>query len=281
MQTLDQATAKPFVKWVGGKRRSLPVLLSYVPEVVDTYVEPFVGGGAMFFALKFKHAIINDCNEELICAYKAIRDNLEELKSVLRTFRNEKECFLEVRAWDRDPEFRTRRSEVERGARLIYLLKTCFNGLYRVNGKNHFNTPFGRNENPTICDEPTLEACHRYLNEKDVEICCEDYRKLLDRIPQSAFVYLDPPYCPLNSTSSFTSYQTGGWNDEDQTQLRDFCRELDKRGIRFMESNSTAPLCFDLYKEFRISTLDSARRINSVASKRGAIKELVITNFEN
>ncbi len=281
MQTLDQSAPKPFVKWVGGKRRSLPVLLSYVPDVVDTYVEPFVGGGAMLFAMKFKRAIINDCNEELICAYRSIRDHLEELKALLRTFRYDKDMFMEIRGWDHDPAFRTSRSEVERGARLIYLLKTCFNGLYRVNSRNYFNTPFGKLVKPNICDEPVLEACHRFLNEKDVEICCGDCRALLDRIPSSAFVYLDPPYAPLNRTSSFTSYQTGVWNDSDQERLRDFCRELDNRGIRFMESNSTAPLCFDLYKEFKISTLDAKRFINSVVTKRGAIKELVITNFEN
>lgn len=283
MQILDPNAPKPFIKWVGGKRRSLPVLLSYVPDVVDTYVEPFVGGGAMFFAMKFRRAVINDCNEELICAYKAIRDNLEELKSMLKSFRYDKDMFMEVRNWDHDPAFRTSRSVVERGARLIYLLKTCFNGLYRVNKKNYFNTPFGKIVNPNYCDEPALEACHRFLNEKEVEICCQDYASLLDegKIPDSAFVYLDPPYAPLTQTSSFTSYATGGWDDEDQAHLRDFCRELDDRGIRFLESNSTAPLCFELYKEFKISTLDAKRYINSVGTKRGAIKELVITNFES
>ncbi|MGN0908505.1 MAG: DNA adenine methylase [Succinivibrio sp.] len=280
MQLLDPNAPKPFVKWVGGKRRSLPVLLSYLPERIDTYVEPFVGGGAMLFAVKFKRAVINDCNEELICAYKAIRDNLEELKALLKTFRYEKEMFMEIRGWDREEGFRSKHSEVERAARLIYLLKTCFNGLYRVNSKNYFNTPFGRLVNPTICDEPTLEACHRFLNEKEVEIRCGDYRDLLGQIPESSFVYLDPPYAPLTPTSSFTSYQMGVWNDKDQEDLRNFCRALDDRGIRFMESNSTAPLCFDLYKEFKISTLDAKRFINSVGTKRGAIKELVITNFE-
>ena len=194
-----------------------------------------------------------------------------------------KDMFMEVRSWDHDPAFRTSRSVVERGARLIYLLKTCFNGLYRVNKKNYFNTPFGKIVKPNYCDEPALEACHRFLNEKEVEICCQDYGSLLDegKIPDNAFVYLDPPYAPLTQTSSFTSYATGGWDDEDQAHLRDFCRELDERGIRFLESNSTAPLCFELYKEFKISTLDAKRYINSVGSKRGAIKELVITNFDN
>lgn len=279
MQIFDPLSPKPFVKWVGGKRRSLPVLLSYVPDVVDTYVEPFVGGGAMLFAMRFKRAIINDSNEELICAYKAVRDDLEGLKKLLKTFRYDKEMFTEIRAWDREKDF-VKRSIVERGARLIYLIKTGFNGLYRVNRRNYFNVPFGRLSNPNICDEPVLEACHRFLNEKEVEICCTDYSRLKDVIPDDAFVYLDPPYAPLNKTSSFTSYQLAVWTDRDQERLRDFCVKLDMRGIRFMESNSTAPVCFELYKRFNISTLDAKRLINSVVTKRGAIKELVITNFK-
>lgn len=279
MQIFDPLSPKPFVKWVGGKRRSLPVLLSYVPDVVDTYVEPFVGGGAMLFAMRFKKAIINDSNEELICAYKAVRDDLEGLKKLLKTFRYNKEMFTEIRAWDREKDF-VKRPIVERGARLIYLIKTGFNGLYRVNRRNYFNVPFGRLSNPNICDEPVLEACHRFLNEKEVEICCTDYSRLKDVIPNDAFVYLDPPYAPLNKTSSFTSYQLAVWTDRDQERLRDFCVKLDMRGIRFMESNSTAPVCFELYKRFNISTLDAKRLINSVVTKRGAIKELVITNFK-
>lgn len=279
MQIFDPLSPKPFVKWVGGKRRSLPVLLSYVPDVVDTYVEPFVGGGAMLFAMRFKRAIINDSNEELICAYKAVRDDLEGLKKLLKTFRYDKEMFTEIRAWDREKDF-VKRPIVERGARLIYLIKTGFNGLYRVNRRNYFNVPFGRLSNPNICDEPVLEACHRFLNEKEVEICCTDYSRLKDVIPDDAFVYLDPPYAPLNKTSSFTSYQLAVWTDRDQERLRDFCVKLDMRGIRFMESNSTAPVCFELYKRFNISTLDAKRMINSVGTKRGAIKELVITNFK-
>lgn len=279
MQILDPSSPKPFVKWVGGKRRSVPILLSYVPDVIDTYVEPFVGGGAMLFATRFKKAIINDSNEELICAYKAVRDDLEELKRILKTFRYDKEMFTEIRAWDRDKEF-LKRPVVERGARLIYLIKTGFNGLYRVNRRNYFNVPFGRLSNPNICDEPVLEACHRFLNEKEVEILCTDYSRLKNVIPDDAFVYLDPPYAPLNKTSSFTSYQLAVWTDRDQERLCDFCVALDKRGIRFMESNSTAPVCFDLYKRFNINTLDAKRVINSVGTKRGAIKELVITNFK-
>ena len=279
MQIFDPLSPKPFVKWVGGKRRSLPVLLSYVPDVVDTYVEPFVGGGAMLFATRFKRAIINDSNEELICAYKAVRDDLEGLKKLLKTFRYDKEMFTEIRAWDREKDF-VKRPIVERGARLIYLIKTGFNGLYRVNRRNYFNVPFGRLSNPNICDEPVLEACHRFLNEKEVEICCTDYSRLKDVIPDDAFVYLDPPYAPLNKTSSFTSYQLAVWTDRDQERLRDFCVKLDMHGIRFMESNSTAPVCFELYKRFNISTLDAKRLINSVVTKRGAIKELVITNFK-
>ena len=282
MQIYDPETAvRPFVKWVGGKRRSLPVLMSYMPEHIDTYVEPFVGGGAMLFALKFKKAVISDLNPELICAYKAIRDDLEGLKKLLQTFKYDKEQFLEVRAWDRDNNFLENRTETERGARLIYLLKTCFNGLYRVSGKGYFNTPFGKLDNPNICDVPTLERAHAFLNEKQVEILNLDYNEVLRRgyITKDAVVYLDPPYAPLNRTSYFTSYAIGDFTDCDQTMLRDYCDVLNANGIRFLESNSTAPIIFDLYRKYAIPTLNARRSINSKGTGRGAIKELVIRNY--
>ncbi len=274
------STVKPFVKWVGGKRLSLPKLMKFVPEHIDTYVEPFVGGGAMLFAIKFKRAIINDSNEELINAYRTIRDDVDALIEILRDMPYELEFFKEVRAWDRDKESFYKRSNTERAARLIYLLKTCFNGLYRVSKKNYFNTPFGKAANPTICDIPTLKAVHEFLNTHDIEICNEGYDTVLKRIPDDSFVYLDPPYAPLSTTSSFTSYQPGQWLDEDQCILADHCKMLNKRKIKFMQSNSTAPICFNLYKRYQINTLDSIRRINAQGDGRGAIKELVITNYD-
>lgn len=268
----------PFIKWVGGKSRSVNKLALWVPEHIDTYVEPFVGSGAMFFKLNFKHAIINDLNSELICAYRQIRDNVEELKSILRTFKNEKEMFLEVRAWDREADFALR-PEVEHAARIIYLIKTCFNGLYRVNSKNYFNTPFGKVK-PNICDEAVLDSCSEYLNKFDTQIYNLPYHELLDKIPKGAFVYLDPPYYPLSKTSSFTSYQPNTWVEDSQIKLFEFCCELHRRGIKFMQSNSACDFIEDLYKKhFKLEYIDVARSINSDIKKRGAIKEVVIMNY--
>lgn len=281
MQQYDRVSSvRPFVKWVGGKRRSLPKLMNFVPQHIDTYVEPFVGGGAMLFAIKFKRAIINDSNEELINAYRTIRDDLDGLIEILRDMPYELEFFKKVRAWDRDKEAFYKRSNTERAARLIYLLKTCFNGLYRVSKKNYFNTPFGKLNNPLICDVETLTAVNDFLNTHDIEICNEGYDTVLERIPDDSFVYLDPPYAPLSTTSSFTSYQPGQWGDSDQRILAHHCDKLNKRKIKFMQSNSTAPICFDLYKHYQINTLDATRCINSQVNSRGAIKELVITNYD-
>ncbi len=281
MQQYDRASSvRPFVKWVGGKRRSLPKLMTFVPEHIETYVEPFVGGGAMLFALKFKRAIINDSNKELINAYRTIRNDVKGLIEILKDMPYELEYFKQVRAWDRDKDAFYKRSNTERAARLIYLLKTCFNGLYRVNRKNFFNTPFGKLNNPLICDVDTLMAVHEFLNTHDVEICNDDYSEILKRIPEDSFVYLDPPYAPLSMTSSFTSYQPGQWLDDDQRYLAEQCNILDIRKIKFMQSNSTAPICFDLYKHYQINTLDATRCINAQINSRGAIKELVITNYD-
>ena len=280
MQIYDKENSvKPFVKWVGGKGRNLKNLFKFVPEHISTYVEPFVGGGAMLFALKFDKAIINDSNSELINAYCIIRDDVNELIRLLKDMPYELEFYKEIRAWDREQDFLNRAS-VERAARFIYLLKTCFNGLYRVSKKNYFNTPFGKFVNPNICNVENLMAVHEFLNTHDIEIRCGNYEDLIDLIPKDSFVYFDPPYAPISSTSNFTSYQPGQWGDLEQRNLARHCDELNRRKIKFMESNSTAQICFDLYKKYQINTLDAKRYINAVGTGRGNIKELVITNYD-
>ncbi|MBO6257973.1 MAG: Dam family site-specific DNA-(adenine-N6)-methyltransferase [Succinivibrio sp.] len=279
MQVFDKtAVVKPFIKWVGGKVTNLPKLMQFVPDTIDTYVEPFVGCGAMYFGLKFNRAIINDINAELICAYRQVRDHTAELKALLNTFRYEKEQYLMIRSWDREPDF-LKRPEVERAARLIYLIKTGYNGLYRVNKKNFNNVPLGRYEKVKICDEERLDKCSLYLRQHETEICNQDYYTLLDKIPPNAFVYLDPPYHPLTGTAKFTSYMPGVWAETEQRRLGEFCRELDRRGIKFMQTNSTAPLLYELYRGFNMTTVDAKRNINSDVTKRQPIKELVITNY--
>lgn len=271
---------KPFVKWVGGKSTSLSRLLEYIPEKIDTYVEPFLGSGALFFALNFKRAIINDSNEELMIAYRVIKEQCPELIMYLQTLIYDKELFEKIRAWDRDPEFE-KRPQLERAARLIYLMKTCYNGLYRVSKKNQFNTPFGHYKDPNICDVRTLLKCSEYLNAADAKILCSDYEELLDIIPNDAFVYLDPPYFPVSKTANFTSYQSGKFNNTEQGRLYNFCKSLHQKGIRFMQSNSDAQDVHELYQEFNIHVLEVSRRVNSNIEKRAAVNEVVITNYDH
>ncbi len=277
---VNKGSYKPFIKLAGGKSRSVNKLLSLFPKNIDTYVEPFVGSGALYFKVNFKRAIINDLNFELICAYRQVRDNLEHLKSLLRTFKYDREMFLEVRAWDRSDDFKDK-EELYHAARLIYLIKTCYNGLYRVNSKNHFNTPFGKDLRPNICDEVVLNRCSEYLNKFNTEIYNLSYQDLLDKIPAGAFVYLDPPYHPLSQTSNFTSYQSSSWSEKNQEELFAFCRQLHKRGIKFMQSNSSADFIIDLYKkDFRIDFIEVTRCINSDIKKRSPVKEVVIMNYD-
>ena len=270
---------KPFVKWVGGKTTSIPSLLQYIPEHISTYVEPFVGSGAVLMALNFDRAIINDSNSELINAYNVIKSNLGELEFYLSTLIYDRKLFDEIRAWDRDPDF-DKRSAVERAARFIFLMKTCYNGLYRVSKKNFFNTPFGNYKNPTICDTPTLEACSSFLNQKNISILNQDYQSLLDIIPDDAFVYLDPPYFPISKTANFTQYQSESFKQDEHLRLYEFCVQLHKRGIKFLQSNSDVPHIRELYKDFNINTVAVSRRINSNITKRNAVSELMITNYD-
>lgn len=270
---------KPFTKWVGGKSSSVPSLLEFIPEKISTYVEPFVGCGALFFSLDFERAIINDVNSELMNTYEVIRSNVGELEFYLSTLIYDRKLFEKIRAWDREEDF-LKRPKVERAARFIYLMKTCYNGLYRVSRKNYFNTPFGNHTSPNICDVPTLNACSRFLNHAEVSILNQDYKELLDRIPEDAFVYLDPPYSPVSKTASFTSYQSEEFTQTAQHELYEFCMKLHERGIRFMLSNSDVEEMRTLYGRFNISELDVLRRVNSNTRRRNAVKELVITNYD-
>ena len=270
---------KPFVKWVGGKTTSIPSLLEYIPEHISTYVEPFVGSGAVLMALNFDKAIINDSNSELINAYNVIKSNLGELEVYLSTLIYDRKLYDEIRSWDREPDF-DKRSAVERAARFIFLMKTCYNGLYRVSKKNFFNTPFGNYKNPTICDTQTLEACSSFFNHKDIRMLCQDYQSLLDVIPEDSFVYLDPPYFPVSKTANFTQYQSGNFKQDEHQRLYEFCMELHRRGIKFLQSNSDVPHIRELYRDFNINTVAVSRRINSNISKRNAVNELIITNYD-
>ena len=270
---------KPFVKWVGAKNSSISALHALMPEKINTYVELFVGSGALFFASNFDRAIINDNNQELVNAYQVIRDHVGELEFFLSTLVYDKDLYLKIRAWDREPNF-LKRDPIERAGRFIYLMKTCYNGLYRVSKKDHFNTPFGQYKAPNICDVKTLNACSKFLQDREVVILNQDYGSLLDSLTQDCFVYLDPPYFPLSKTANFTSYQKEGFSEGEQLRLFEFCNKLHERGIKFLLSNSDVEEIRTLYAKYRLHVIKVPRRINSNINKRAAVNELAICNYD-
>lgn len=267
----------PILKWVGGKRQLLSEIMPLINKNCSTYVEPFVGGGAVFFDLQPKKAIINDYNEELINVYKVVRDSVDELIAVLEIHEqnNSEEYFYDIRALDRTEEFE-QMSDIEKAARILYLNKTCYNGLYRVNSAGQFNSPYGKYKNPKIVNSTTLKAMSNYLNKNKIDIRQGDYKETLKGLRKGAFVYLDPPYMPISSSSSFTGYTENGFGYKQQVELKEECDKLKKKGISFLQSNSDCPEIRDLYKDYRIITVQARRSINSNAQKRGEINEVLI-----
>lgn len=266
---------KPILKWVGGKRQLLDDILPLIPQC-STYVEPFVGGGAVLLSLQPKKAVINDYNAELINVYVCVRDHLEELLEMLERHKelNSADHFYKVRALDREPGFEDL-PPVERAARIIYLNKTCYNGLYRVNSAGQFNSPYGKYKNPAIVNEPVVRAMSTYLN-GGVKILCGDYGQALKGLRKGAFVYLDPPYMPISSSSSFTGYTEGGFGYDEQVRLKEECDKLASKGIHFMQSNSDCPEIRALYSDYEILTVKAKRAINSRGNRRGEINEVLI-----
>lgn len=271
----------PFLKWVGGKRQLIPAIMEHLPKNINNldYYEPFIGGGALFFHLQPQNAFINDFNEELINVYNVIKDNLTELISDLKKHKNEADYFYEIRGLDRTEDFQNL-SKIERASRVIFLNKTCFNGLYRVNNAGEFNAPFGRYKNPNIVNEPTLKAVNKFLNSSNVRISSGDYSEILATADENSFVYFDPPYHPISETSNFTGYVQGGWDIFDQIRLREVCDELHERGVKFLLSNSSAQFIKDQYENYTITTVKATRAINSNGADRGEIDEVLIKNYE-
>lgn len=267
----------PFVKWAGGKSRLLPTFDQYFPDSLSgtagRYFEPFVGGGAVFFHLLPANAVLSDLNPELINCYQVIRDDLESLIALLARHVNDKAHFYKVRAQD------TRElSPAERAARLIFLNKTCFNGLYRVNSRGQFNVPFGRYLNPRICDADNLHAVSTTL--QGVELILSPFEKVLKRARKGDFVYLDPPYQPVSATANFTGYTAGAFGLDDQEKLAGVFRELSRRGCLVMLSNSESPSIRQLYAGFRIEQVHASRAINCRADRRGRVTELLVLNYD-
>lgn len=276
----EQQLIKPPLKWVGGKRQLLSEINKYIPKEIDIYFEPFLGGGAVFFDLEPDKAVINDYNSELINVYKTIKDDVEKLIEYLRVHEenNSKEYYYTVRAWDREEGY-SERSNIEKASRIIFMNKTGFNGMYRVNSKNQYNVPYGKYKNPAIVNEDVLRSVSAFLNDIDVTILNGDFVEAVTHAKAGDFVYLDPPYVPLNETSAFTSYTINGFNKEDQIRLRELCDDLDNRGVKFLLSNSNVPFIQEQYENYTIEIVGATRAINSKASKRGKVEEVLIRNY--
>ena len=267
---------RPILKWVGGKRQLLSSIRPLVPQEYDTYYEPFIGGGAVLFDLQPEKAVINDSNTELINVYECIRDHPADVVELLEEHatKNSSEYFYKIRSQDREPEYAARPAP-ERAARIIYLNKTCYNGLYRVNSAGQFNTPYGRYAHPNIVNKELIKAMSDYL-QGQVTILNGDYQTALATADEHSFVYLDPPYMPISSSASFTGYTEGGFSSKEQERLKETCDDLRKRKVHFLESNSDCDDIRKLYSNYNIKIVEAKRSVNSKANKRGAIKEVLI-----
>jgi DNA adenine methylase len=302
MTNYIEKTAKPFLKWAGGKTQLINEIEKSLPSEITnkkfTYIEPFVGSGAVLFWMlnnfpKLEKAVINDINDDLINTYKVIAKKPKELISILNIFQNEYHCLdgndsqKKEYYYKKRELYNTRKEEKSvQAALFIFLNRTCFNGLYRVNKNNGFNVPIGSYKKPTICDDKNILAVSNVLHR--VEILCGDYEATLKEATTNSFFYFDPPYKPLSNTSSFNAYAKDAFNDEEQIRLRNYCSTLEKHGHKWMLSNSdvkgkdTNDKFFDeIYSDFSISRVKAKRSINANPEKRGELNELLITNYEN
>ncbi len=295
--------AQPFIKWAGGKGQLLSTFREFYPEALSTgkikrYVEPFVGGGAVLFyvlqSFSVEEVVIIDVNGDLINTYKAVRDHVDCLMRSLKDIESRylpqdmevrKETYYSIRKAFNSRKVHDSQVDTEKACQFIFLNKTCFNGLYRVNKSGSFNVPFGDYKNPTICDTENLTAVSTLL--KKVEILRGDFRKVSGYVNSNSFVYFDPPYRPLNTTSSFTSYSKQDFTDDDQIALAEFYRKLHNTGALLMLSNSDPrnvdPLddfFDDLYKGFNVHRVQAKRAINSKGGSRGPLSEILVTNYE-
>jgi DNA adenine methylase len=289
---IETTPARPFIKWAGGKGQLLPELSKRLPARFRRYHEPFAGGAALFFHLynsgRLLHdATLSDYNPELILCYQIIRDDVEPLIEALwqhHEHRMDQQYFLEVRNWDRQPDF-AKRSPLERVARTIFLNRTCYNGLYRLNRRGQFNAPFGHYKNPLICDPENLRMVSRAL--ENVELVQGDFASVLERAEPGDLVYFDPPYVPLSATASFTHYTGQTFGEAEQRRLAGVFFELAERGVQVMLSNSRSPLAEALF--VRPAALPpishdivlASRKINCDGLKRGHVEELIVWSYAN
>lgn len=293
-------TAKPFIKWAGGKTQLLPEIRKYYPfsDEIDTYIEPFVGGGAVLFDILNTYSLnkvyIGDINPKLINTYNVVQKNTDQLINLLSHYQTK---YNQLSPENRQKYYENQRNlyntfktplsineKIECAALMIFLNKTCFNGLYRVNKAGDFNVPHGKYKTPLICDTENLKQCSEKL--KNVKIICMDYKQSIDYVDNHTFIYLDPPYRPLSQTSAFTAYTNYKFDDKEQMLLKWFLDDVERKGGKFLLSNSdpknydsTDDFFDDLYSDYRITRIKSARAINSNGQNRGKISELLITNM--
>jgi DNA adenine methylase len=277
---------KPYLKWAGGKRQLLSEIKKYLPNNVQnyTYYEPFIGAGAVFFELQPQKAIINDFNTQLILTYTVIKENVEELIKLLKKHknRNDEEYFYEIRSLDRNAIKFDELTNVEKAARLIFLNKTCFNGLYRVNSQGLFNVPYGKYKNPAICEEIVLRQISKYLNAHEIDILNGDFEQAVKTADKNSFIYFDPPYHSPDKTT-FTGYQADGFDEEEQARLRNVVIRMTNQGSKCLLSNSDTEYIRKLYDYdfFEIISVQAKRYINSDSAGRGNVNDVLIKNWKD
>jgi DNA adenine methylase len=277
---------KPYLKWAGGKRQLLSALKDYLPKDASgyAYYEPFVGAGAVFFELMPQKAVINDSNAQLMLTYRVIKEKVEALVALLRNHegRNGKDYFYAIRNLDRDAGHFCALTDVEKAARLIFLNKTCFNGLYRVNSRGFFNVPYGKYKNPAICEESVLRHISEYLNNNEIILLNTDFERAVSSAGTDSFIYFDPPYHSPDKTG-FTGYQADGFGEREQERLRDVMLGMTRRGARCLLSNADTEYIRSLYDHacFDIIAVQAKRSISSDAAGRGSVNEVLIKNWRD
>ncbi|WP_225426411.1 Dam family site-specific DNA-(adenine-N6)-methyltransferase [Apilactobacillus timberlakei] len=281
VKQLTKPLLSPFIKWVGGKRQLLPYLIKYAPKQFNTYYEPFIGGGALLFKLEPKNAVINDFNEELVNTWNVLKNDLNNLNAQLSIHEqnDSKDYYMNIRSVDRDGRI-LNMNDVERAGRFIYLNKAGYNGLWRVNQKGQNNVPYGDHKKLNLRPD-CMFTDSEYLNKNNIKIMNGDYKECLKNVKKGDFIYLDPPYIPLNPTSNFTSYTKNNFGLIQQKELSKIAEDLNSIGVKVMLSNADVPLIDELYKNsiFNVHHVQANRVLNSSAKKRGKVGEVIITNY--
>lgn len=274
--------AQPLVKWVWGKRQLISQFSRLLPppEKYNDYFEPFLGWGAVYFSIQKKRAFLSDVNAELINMYKVVKENPEKLIKFLKTLSYDKECYYAVRAWDRQAGWIKKYNAVKRAGRFLYLNKTCFNWLHRVNSRGEFNVPIWWYKNPDFVQETNIRNISKLLEKTDADIRCESFERILEKAKPRDFIYFDPPYDTLSNTANFTNYDVSGFGKDMQVKLAETYKELDKRWCLLMLSNHDTPFIRELYKGFGFELVKARRSVNRNISGRNWINELVILNYE-